>query len=125
MKCIKFKENYLKVKKSNFLRGINEIKKLEPTMFPLTIFYGMVSAIYPFISIYGISIIVDDLIIKKNDIFIHIFIFLLVNALFYTLNNILHRSFFSARRILFIKEKEVFTNTVINLKNYVTKKILL
>lgn len=116
MKCMKFKENYLKVKKSNFLRGIYEIKKLEPTMFPLTIFYGIVSAIYPFISIYGISIIVDDLIMNKDDIYIHIFILLIVNTLFYTLNNILHRCFFSARRILFIKEKEVFTNTVINLK---------
>ena len=66
MKCIKFNKNYLKVRNSNFFKGIYEIKKLEPKMFPLTILYGLISAIYPFVSIYGISIIIDDLILNEN-----------------------------------------------------------
>lgn len=125
MKCIEFRKNYLKVKKSLFIRGIYEIKKIEHNMIPLTIFYGLVSAIYPFISIYGISIIVDDLVIKNVTVFSHIFIMLIVNSLFCFLNNILHNCFYNSRRVLFTKEKERFTKIVIDLRkaNYDSKEL--
>ncbi len=116
MKCIALKRKYSRIKSSYFVRGIKEIKELEPKIFPLTIIYGLVSAVYPFISIYGISIIVDDLLMKNSSVYKHTFYLILINSVFYTLNSILHRSFFNSRRVLFVKEKEKFTEAVISLK---------
>lgn len=116
MNCIKFKKTYQKIKNTYFFKGIKEIKKLEPKMLQLTILYGIISAIYPFISIYGVSVVIDDLSSENNSVYIHIVLFLTVNTFFYTLNNLLHRGFFNSRRILFIKEKEAVTKMAIYLR---------
>lgn len=94
MKCIKFNKNYPKIKNFYFIRGLHEIKKLEPKMLLFTFFYGLVSSICPFVSIYGISIIVDDLVSKDEIVYKHIIVLIIINSLIYTLNSILHKCFF-------------------------------
>ena len=116
MKCTISNKIYLSCKKLNFIRGICEIRKLEPKMLVFTMIYGVISAIYPFISIYGISIIVDDLMSKDYIVYRHIFVLIAVNSLFYVLNNISRNCFFNSRRVMFINEKRHFTNVVVELK---------
>ena len=116
MKCIKFNKNYLKVRNSNFFKGIYAIKKLEPKMFPLTILYGLISAIYPFVSIYGISIIIDDLILNEKSLYIHTVFFITINSVIYILNTVFHKCFYNSRKVLFLKQKMYFTDVLIDIK---------
>lgn len=116
MRCLEFKKNFRIFKNTNFITGIKEIKKLVPNMIPTTIGYAIISSITPFISIYGISIILDEIANNNTCVVIHMIIFLTIQSLCCFTQNILHRSFFNNRRVLFLKEKEQITNVIINLK---------
>ena len=116
MKCLKFKKKFLNLNKNQFSRGLSEIKKLEPKMLPFTLIYGLVSAIHPFISIYGVSIIVDDIIGKNNIVYAHIIILVILNSLFYIINNISHDHFFNSRRVMFVKMKNYLMDIIFTLK---------
>ena len=97
-------------------------------MFPLTILYGLISAIYPFVSIYGISIIIDDLILNEKSLYIHTVFFITINSVIYILNTVFHKCFYNSRKVLFLKQKMYFTDVLIDIKktnydSYELKKI--
>ena len=85
-------------------------------MFPLTILYGLISAIYPFVSIYGISIIIDDLILNEKSLYIHTVFFITINSVIYILNTVFHKCFYNSRKVLFLKQKMYFTDVLIDIK---------